>query len=587
MSSLVIGPYDLLSNASLVRLAPDYDLGDPSVETQAVARLLFDGDIVTGVRSGNRDISLPLHIIGTSSTNRAAVIETLAAIVNSPFTMTWTPGDGLPVVFDCYRAQPIITYNSLYALQGLQDVTLKFQAQPYTRTPSAVSLAPTTSPSITVDAYDATTGLTFSNATGATATSPKVSGTNSVKLTFTIPAMTGSGTSGSPYVPGQVTVGVSKTISSLDLSTAATASLYAQAPGTDPTVGTSHTWQLTLSSSGGSKTWQVEATPFGDGFKFVTWNLANTPVASTGTFNQAAVTGYSWTFYTSNFSSTAYGVGMYVDQFAGYQGGGASNLTSAAGYVRFDGVRGSARSPVSFTIDAASAVSRVLLARSPNPPAGFNPILTPNSGTATADTNAISGSYYVGGVVYRVAATTVRGTYTLVARLQYSANQTITTTAQITGDTFTQTITTKVTTAASGYVLLPLGELTLPTRDVDGTNTAATVDITITNSGSIIQLDQVYLVDTAGESLLVDLGSGSARYWFLDAPTAGQFTSRVLAGSASDRSNAISVTPYLRGPAAFNFDPGTNNLLVVCDKATSAPTITCSYYPRSLYERSV
>ena len=53
--------------------------GDPAVGTHAVARLLYDGDVVTGDRAGNRTISLPLLITGSTSLPRAAGIESLMA----------------------------------------------------------------------------------------------------------------------------------------------------------------------------------------------------------------------------------------------------------------------------------------------------------------------------------------------------------------------------------------------------------------------------------------------------------------------------------------------------------------------------
>ena len=111
---------------------------------------------------------------------------------------------------------------------------------------------------------------------------------------------------------GQITISVSRSFTAIDLSTAVSFGFSEQATGDNGL--TSQLFRLTLSSSGGSKTWSADQSAFSSTYKQISAIIASTPTSSTGTLNLAAVTGYTWTYYVSNFGFVTYSVTMYVDQ---------------------------------------------------------------------------------------------------------------------------------------------------------------------------------------------------------------------------------------------------------------------------------
>jgi hypothetical protein len=586
-NSLLLGSIELLDYGD-VQLMMGNDYGNPEIETASVARMLYDGDVVTGERAGNRTVRLPLRIVGDNSIARALIVQQIAQTVNRPFQLTWTPDGGLAVVFDCYRAQPVLDYSGEDSEQGHQFLTITCQAEPWTRSPNPITVAPAATAPITLDTFDSAAGITVAAAgsgagaaAGSAVASPKVQGTNALKIAWTFAA----GNNGGYYYQA------SKTIAAVDVSAAATVGVYVKSPRPNDEVIYA---DLTLTSAGGaSKTWRIRALKFSSGYTLISWDLSDTPYASSGALNLAAITGYVVKISQLNnaiFAAPTSAV-AYMDSLAGALAGSSSNLTGGAGWIVFTGVGGAARTPVSLAIDAASAVRRILLSRSPNPRAGFTPVLAvpSSSGAATGDATAISGNRYTT-PTYQVPIQSVAGTYAVVVRAKCTAaSGTIVATTKVTGDAnYSASVTAQIAGASTTqYALYTIGELTLPPREADPQNTAATVDIAISGTAIGSSIDEVYLIDMEGESILIDLPFGASyRYWWIDAPVPGEFQSRIYAGSAADRSDAVAVTPWVKGPAAFNFEPGNNMLTVVADKSTGAPAVTATYYERNLYERA-
>jgi hypothetical protein len=164
----------------------EYDLGSHQPTTDFVASLLLDGERPFGRRSGNRTIVLPVKITvpaGSSPLLLAAAREVLERTVDQDsFTITWTrdPGSGtrLPLVLDCFRAQPSKpAYNPpLEASGGVTWVTLTIPALPYGRsdtqvTPAftgAVQQTPTPPPPpapVVLDNFSTISGPQFSQST--------------------------------------------------------------------------------------------------------------------------------------------------------------------------------------------------------------------------------------------------------------------------------------------------------------------------------------------------------------------------------------------------------------------------------------
>jgi hypothetical protein len=122
-------------------LAPGFSLGAPQPTTDFVASLILDGERPFGRRSSNRTITLPIVIKALTRASLAAAREALEGAINQQtWTLTWTrdPGPGgtpLPLVFDCFRAQPTVpAYNTNYEKQAnIGLLTITFQALPYGR----------------------------------------------------------------------------------------------------------------------------------------------------------------------------------------------------------------------------------------------------------------------------------------------------------------------------------------------------------------------------------------------------------------------------------------------------------------------
>src|SRR5512146_2266618 len=98
------------------------DLGAPQPTSDYVANLILDGERPFGRRASNRQIQLGVIIRAPSGTPSersrllAAAREVLEqAIDQDRWTLTWTRDGGLPLLIDCFRAQPSKpVYNPLY-----------------------------------------------------------------------------------------------------------------------------------------------------------------------------------------------------------------------------------------------------------------------------------------------------------------------------------------------------------------------------------------------------------------------------------------------------------------------------------------
>jgi hypothetical protein len=313
---------------------------------------------------------------------------------------------------------------------------------------------------------------------------------------------------------------------------------------------------------------------------------------------------------------------LWVDNVLAYPAGAGTPLTTSYALQTFLGIQGSARTPVSLSINAAGGATpkRALVARTPNPAPGFTPFLdAPTSvqngvggaqQTPTTDATALTGRYFIlygyvagGGTptiaTYTLPAVAYGSTYAVMARMKRPSLQamTPTVTAALVGDTaniastgrtFGTTGQDATTWPAATWSLLTLGTVTLPPRAVSGSNTAQqmTIQITIpdTVANTTAYLDMLVLVDLAGEMALVDAPTGKAWYW-LDAPTSSSFTGSIFGGSVSSRTDALSLSPYQSGQAVLNFDPGANSLTVLLDQSNSGGTVALSYYPRWSGER--
>jgi hypothetical protein len=137
---------------AVMTLQDGFSRGSGAPDTRAVQSLLLDGERVTGLRTANRQVVLPVRITApgvTESLRRATINgakELLLDIVNQPqFRLQWTPdpqgGTPLPMILECSRsteATPV--YNQDAADQYNEFVTLTFPAHPFGRSSDFTTL---------------------------------------------------------------------------------------------------------------------------------------------------------------------------------------------------------------------------------------------------------------------------------------------------------------------------------------------------------------------------------------------------------------------------------------------------------------
>ena len=127
------------------KLQPGYDLSAPQPTTDIVGSLLLDGERPFGHRASNRTISLPIIIDAPDFATLSGAREVLLQLVDAQtWTLTWTRDGGLPIVFDCFRAQPtVVAWGGVdgWGVSPVGLLTLTFQAMPYGRSDTPVSLA--------------------------------------------------------------------------------------------------------------------------------------------------------------------------------------------------------------------------------------------------------------------------------------------------------------------------------------------------------------------------------------------------------------------------------------------------------------
>jgi hypothetical protein len=123
-----------------LQTAANFALGAPQPTTDFVASLILDGERPFGRRASNRTITLPVNIVAPNRQILAAAREVLESVVDQDiWTMTWTrdPGTGtaLPMIIDCFRAQPSAPVYDILAEKNanFMQVVLTIPALPYGR----------------------------------------------------------------------------------------------------------------------------------------------------------------------------------------------------------------------------------------------------------------------------------------------------------------------------------------------------------------------------------------------------------------------------------------------------------------------
>jgi hypothetical protein len=128
-----------------------------------------------------------------------------------------------------------------------------------------------------------------------------------------------------------------------------------------------------------------------------------------------------------------------------------------------------------------------------------------------------------------------------------------------------------------------LGEVTLPVKDMAPENTDSYFTVSVQSGNTSDRFLDMLLIDTSGETVLINLpGGGYTDYW-IDAPNLKGEVGKVL-GSVGDRSAAVSVlanTTMSGGPVTLQ--PGSNQFTVY--SPNGQPGLAGEYLPHWWLER--
>lgn len=574
--SLLYGSLDFSASGGgpFYALSEGFTAGAPVTLTQALPRLLLDGEDVAGDRSSNREITFTVEIeAGDAIALAEAEAQLIAEVTKPRNALTWTPPNlGVPTVFDTFRGSARQVFNDLDEVMCCKrtfEVTIA--ALPFGHSVDEVveaGLTTAATPVTTlVDACDSATGWTGSGAlsvdtsvyatpTGALRQYPSASGGH---YSATFARTGGIDLTGTPYVTVQV----------YDL---------------DPSTG-SH---------------NVNVAMWADGVKL-------TPVGS------SAGSAFGWNRYRFFCSDTSVSA-LRVVVSGGADGGSAvtriddlnkTNQLSTGGTARESlrsiPVRGSVRTPGALAIHHdTSALGDVLVYTSDDLGSGYRPDLRrwrTAGGTVTADANLISGSSEpisnsgASPTTWLIPATNLPpGPYVLMARLKDSAggSYVLTSAAQTKMGTnavgTAQQVTTR-TAIGTGYSIVPLGVLHLPPVAVP-IGTGAAVQVTLlAPTGATITLDEAWLFHLDGVLTQVACGTttpaaggSSSRLW-IDYPSVDQPAGGIWVGTQADRSDARSAGPDLAAFGQHAYAPPQTLAFVVTSNAL-APAVDLAYLPR-------
>ena len=155
----------------------------------------------------------------------------------------------------------------------------------------------------------------------------------------------------------------------------------------------------------------------------------------------------------------------------------------------------------------------------------------------------------------------------------------------VSGQSYPATVTRAVTPATdvvNGIVIM--GELTLPVKAVDPSNTSAYFTVSITDSNPSDRYLDILFLDTQGSTVLVNIPPGNTyANMFIDEATADRDLGLIL-GSDLDRSQAVSIMDAaIVSGSPFYLTPGDN--LFLCYTVSGAPDIGMSFLSRWFLDR--
>jgi hypothetical protein len=567
-SSLQIGPFDLLDPDCDVVLAAGWDRGAPVPTQSQIQASVLDGASVVGDGAGNRSPSLPVNVHGATRLQVAEMVNQLIDLVGATtWEMTWTPGGGFPVVIECFRATVTVTSGIRQEEQGLtQSLTITCSALPYGRSPDPVTVALAGSP-LLIDAFDSAPVPTATATTGTVGTPTNVvsptpaQGTRQLQVPFT-PA-TGQD------VRDHVSTSIDYTLSRTGLSRSV--------------AGEMGSVRVTLTQNGTARGWMITIViTCSDGSTHTAAGMINLSTVASAlslTFDTpiadgATITGYSIRSYAA-VSGSSWSPGgstgptdMYFDALTVYPD--ASNgISDPQGVtVHLNGVQGSARTPIGLALSqAAGAPFSSWCVHAAPADGGLAQPLIPLGGTATPDTYYTSGQVRYRGVydVWVVAAA-VAGSGARTWTLTVSQED-----IQLGNHNVAATVTPQANQ------LVYLGSIVLPVVDYPD-ETSSVTHFTMTSSNSGDAFNDLLLLDTRGQTVMVDGNAPASKYVFIDPPDPDVALGGIYTGNHADKTVAASITANVIRAGVLFANPGDTTLLLY--SPTGVLQGTATYYPR-------
>jgi hypothetical protein len=147
-------------------------------------------------------------------------------------------------------------------------------------------------------------------------------------------------------------------------------------------------------------------------------------------------------------------------------------------------------------------------------------------------------------------------------------------------------IVTPATDIVNGYV--NMGELTLPVKDYDESDDEVYYTISIHDTDTGDSFQDILLLDTSGQTVLVNIAPGTAAdslysSYFIDEPTFDKGLGQVL-GSGHGRTRAISVLDMAMLTGGPLYLVSGENLLLAYSTG-GAPNLGVTYNPRWYTDR--
>jgi len=597
---------------AMFRLGQGYDLGAPLPVTNIVVSLLLDGERPMGSRFSNRTFTIPVTIVGTSRFNLAAAKETLLQLVNSDtWVMTWCRDSGLNLNYQCFRGSAyVITDNIMADRAFIATVTLTIPAAPfgasdtYQILPFAGAVVPgvPVPPSpVTLDGYTTVSGSywtqqTTGSAVGGTDVAHWTNPENGISCVYT------------------------STFSAKNLTGLTTLSHYIGSGTTQYYWGSTGWWTnfsigyVLKDSAGHTLAFGVPGTVFipqSYGVTYPNWDLVTVQIPQgVSGFLYNSVTSYTVTI--TNYGGYAlYYTDIFLDQLIASPGTVTSTpVVGERGAVyNLAGIIGTSHAPLNIQAQSAAgsaAPMPTLILHRPgiDAPTNLAPMVVVNNSAGGSAYNDVPN----GSILYPVPPSPLLpgqnagfdGTYSVVlgvkswdggntsgvartitvavTQLEY-AGQTTITANQV------QSVTQSVIPAqqVGTGMLIALGELTLPNRDISPQNNQAQFWVSVYSSDPNDRFYDCLLLDTMGETLILNMSTtGYVSYWALE-PTIDKGQGQLL-GSNSDITRAVSVLDSaLVSGGPLTVDPGSNVLLAY--SLQDAPGLVASYLPRWWRER--